>query len=141
VVVTSPNPLALKEASYFCERLREFEMPLAAVVVNRVHESALGDAGLRANLQERLREQGRGEVLEEAIAAAGDAPELIDPLLRAFVDHELQAAGDHLRIDTLRAGAAKGVTVAEVPQFSRDVYDLSGLKRVADTLFGGQERE
>lgn len=142
VVVTSPNPLALKEASFFCERLREFSMPLETVIVNRVHASALSDETLRTRLQARLREQGRNRVLEEAISSVRgrlDTPELLDPLLRAFVDHELQAAGDRLRIETLRAGAAKGLTVAEVPQFAKDVYDLSGLKRIADQLFGPEE--
>src|SRR5690606_30132590 len=36
LVVTAPEPDALREASYFLDRLREDAMPLAGLVVNRV---------------------------------------------------------------------------------------------------------
>jgi anion-transporting ArsA/GET3 family ATPase len=39
-VVAAPEPDALREASYFVERFAEERMPLAGLVVNRVHESA-----------------------------------------------------------------------------------------------------
>jgi anion-transporting ArsA/GET3 family ATPase len=38
LIVASPEPDALREASYFIERLAEDRMPLAGLVVNRVHE-------------------------------------------------------------------------------------------------------
>ena len=41
VVVASPEPDALREASYFVDRLVEEDMPLAGVVVNRVHRSTV----------------------------------------------------------------------------------------------------
>ncbi len=37
VVVAAPEPAAMREASYFVERLAGEEMPLAGLVVNRVH--------------------------------------------------------------------------------------------------------
>jgi anion-transporting ArsA/GET3 family ATPase len=40
VVVAAPERDALREASYFVERLAEESMPLAGLVVNRVHRSA-----------------------------------------------------------------------------------------------------
>ena len=40
LVVAAPEPDALREASYFVERLAEDGMPLAGLVVNRVHASA-----------------------------------------------------------------------------------------------------
>lgn len=39
VVVAAPERDAMREASYFVERLAEERMPLAGLVVNRVHES------------------------------------------------------------------------------------------------------
>ena len=39
VVIAAPEPDALREASYFVERLADERMPLAGLIVNRVHRS------------------------------------------------------------------------------------------------------
>ena len=39
LVVATPEPDALREASYFVERLSEDRMPLAGLILNRVHRS------------------------------------------------------------------------------------------------------
>ena len=39
LVIATPEPDALREASYFVERLSQDRMPLAGLVVNRVHRS------------------------------------------------------------------------------------------------------
>lgn len=138
VVVTSPQPLPLAEAGFFCDRLRELEMRLDAVVVNRVQPSAVEGDGPREDVRARLRAKGPHEVVREAEAAAraaGDAPALLGAALRAFVDQELHAAGDRLRIEGLAQGPGKGVLVREVPSFSRDVHDIDGLRRLVEELF------
>ena len=43
VVVAAPERDALREAAYFVERLAAERMPLAGLVVNRVHRTAAGD--------------------------------------------------------------------------------------------------
>lgn len=130
LVVTSPQPLPLSEASYFCDRLREFELPLEAVIVNRVNQSSLTGAPAAA-LRGRLDAQGPRPILEEALAAGGGE---LEPTVRAFLDQELLAAGDRTRIEALRVGSAKDALVHEVPRFSHDVHDLTGLKLVVDHL-------
>src|SRR6266487_2632322 len=42
LVVAAPEPDALREASYFVERLDSERMPLAGLILNRVHTSAAG---------------------------------------------------------------------------------------------------
>src|SRR6201986_2891463 len=42
LVVAAPEPDALREASYFVERLDAERMPLAGLVLNRVHKSPAG---------------------------------------------------------------------------------------------------
>ncbi|KWX09518.1 hypothetical protein TR74_09115, partial [Carbonactinospora thermoautotrophica] len=39
IVVAAPEPDALREAAYFVERLSQEQMPLAGLVVNRVHQT------------------------------------------------------------------------------------------------------
>ena len=48
LVVAAPEPDALREASYFVERLAAEQMPLAGLVLNRVHRTPLPDAVGRA---------------------------------------------------------------------------------------------
>ena len=143
VVVTSPQPLPLEEAGYLCDKLRELELRLDALVVNRVAPSALDDAAARAALQARLRTEGPKAMLEAAEQvppALGVVPAALGPALRAFMDQELHAAGDRGRIDKLVAGPASGVLVQEVPAFARDVYDLGGLSRIVERLTPGAVR-
>lgn len=137
VVVTSPQPLPLAEAGFFCERLREFQMRLDALIVNRVQPSTLDDAAARDALRARLRAKGPRAVLSEVEAAAGNGNgnALVGAALRAFLDQELHAAGDRLRIEGLASGPGRGVLVREVPSFARDVYDIAGLKQLVDHLF------
>lgn len=83
LVVAAPERDALREAAYFVERLAAEGMPLAGLVLNRVHGS--GAARLSAeraraaaeNLEEgRIVDQGRGkDGVREAAAPAGSSPD------------------------------------------------------------------
>ncbi|MCX4665497.1 AAA family ATPase [Streptomyces sp. NBC_01381] len=86
LVVASPERDALREAAYFVERLAADDMPLAGLVLNRVHSS--GAARLTAeralaaaeNLDEsRIVDQGDGKVggrtSYEALADSPETPE------------------------------------------------------------------
>lgn len=92
LVVASPERDALREAAYFVERLAADDMPLAGLVLNRVHGS--GAAQLSAeralaaaeNLEEsRIVDQGDGKVgvrdaREASHEAPGDSPEASEAL-------------------------------------------------------------
>ncbi|MGW6392339.1 ArsA family ATPase [Streptomyces sp. NPDC055103] len=83
LVVATPERDALREAAYFVERLAAEEMPLAGLVLNRVHGS--GAAGLSAeraraaaeNLDEgRMTDRGDGKTRRSGSPAT--SPELSD---------------------------------------------------------------
>ena len=84
VVVASPEPDALREASYFVDRLVEEDMPLAGVVVNRVHRSAVpqitavnalaaAEALEDGELSQRRRRRASAGVLRVHAATVDDA--------------------------------------------------------------------
>ncbi|MFB6948082.1 ArsA family ATPase [Streptomyces niveus] len=87
LVVAAPERDALREAAYFVERLAAEEMPLAGLVLNRVHGS--GAARLSAeraraaaeNLEEgRIVDQGHGKNgVREAASPAGSSPDSPGP--------------------------------------------------------------
>jgi anion-transporting ArsA/GET3 family ATPase len=120
VVVATPERDALREASYFVERLATEQMPLAGLVVNRVHRSAA--AGLTAP-----RSRAASEGLEPTSLTAG--------VLRLHAERlELSAREAHLQ--ERFSSAHPHVAVVEVAAQPGDVHDLDGL-RAAEQLLPG----
>ncbi len=124
VVVAAPERDALREAAYFVERLEQESMPLAGLVVNRVHRSA-----------------GSGLTAERSIAAAqqlesGGGHELASAVLRLHADRVALSARER-RLQERFSGAHPGVPVVEVAAQPGDVHDLDGLRAVGADLAGG----
>ncbi len=123
VVVASPEPDALREASYFVDRLSAESMPLAGMVLNRMRSS--GAPKLSAE---------RAEVAADALDEAG-GHEMTAAVLRVHAARARLAARDRRMRDRF-ASAHPDVPVAEVPAMSTDVHDLDGLRRVGAALAG-----
>jgi anion-transporting ArsA/GET3 family ATPase len=124
VVVAAPERDALREAAYFVERLAEEQMPLAGLVVNRVHRS--GTAVLTP---------------ERALAGAQSLDEqggheLTAAVLRLHADRVSLAARER-RLQERFCGAHPGVPVVEVAALPGDVHDLDGLRAVGEDLASG----
>ncbi|MAQ18505.1 MAG: anion-transporting ATPase [Sandaracinus sp.] len=124
VVVTSPAPMAIREAFFFSDRLRELGMRRDGVVVNGVHyllsEPSAKEETLRAAVAEALPEV--------------DPDSAVDRMSRALEDERLRAVADRIESDRLRARVGKETTFVEVPAFEEDVHDLRALARVASHL-------
>ncbi len=124
VVVAAPEPDALREASYFVERLSAERMPLAGLVVNRVHRTVVGDLPA-----------ARAEAAADALAAKPDDPatRLAEAALR--VHAELAAAAEHdARMTRRFAAAHPRVALVSVPALPADVHDLDGLRQIGTLL-------
>ncbi|MCW2777356.1 MAG: putative anion-transporting ATPase [Frankiales bacterium] len=126
VVVAAPERDALREAAYFVERLAEERMPLAGLVVNRVHRTAAGvltaDRALAA--AERLEASGG------SATTAG--------VLRVHAERAALAVRE-ARLQQRFTGAHPAVPVVEVAAQAGDVHDLDGLRSVGADLAGGAE--
>ena len=120
LVVSAPEPDALREASYFVSRLDSDGMPLAGLVLNRMHSTAA--ASLTAE-----RSLAAAETLEEtgSTLAAG--------VLRVHAER-IQLAGREQRLRARFTSAHPQVAVAEIPAQASDVHDLAGLRRVGNDL-------
>ncbi|HVF03704.1 MAG TPA: ArsA-related P-loop ATPase [Frankiaceae bacterium] len=125
VVVASPDPPALREAAYFVERLSTERMPLACVVVNRVHRVAATQVSAE-------RAVATAEVLAER-GVRGPAA----GLLRLYADRVALAAAERRSIRAFAAGQAD-VPLVEVPAMATDVHDVAGLRRIGAELAGGE---
>ena len=120
-MVATPERDALREASYFVERLATEQMPLAGLVVNRVHHSAA--AGLTA---------------QKSLAAAEelDPTSLTAGVLRLHAER-LALSQREARLQERFTSAHPSVAVVEVAAQPGDVHDLDGLRSVGADLAAG----
>ncbi len=121
VLVATPEPAALREASYFAERLAEESMPLAGIVLNRVHTTAV--PGLSAS---------------RALSAAEELPEQehdTAAVLRLHAERIATAARES-RLAERFTRAHPEVRAARVPALPADVHDLDGLRQIGRQLAG-----
>jgi anion-transporting ArsA/GET3 family ATPase len=127
VVVAAPEPDALREASYFVERLSAERMPLAGLIVNRMHHTVPTDGPpLSAARAEAAADSLDGKQPSEA----GD---LAVAALR--VHAEMAAAAEHdARMARRFVAAHPNVAVAPVPALPADVHDLDGLRTIGELL-------
>jgi anion-transporting ArsA/GET3 family ATPase len=125
VVVATPEPDALREASYFVDRLSAEGMPLAGLVVNRTHPPAT--TALSAT-----RAEGAAE---EVLEADGPDAELAAAALRVHSERMVLAAREQHMADRFTS-AHPEVAVRTVPAAAGDVHDLDGLRTMGAELTG-----
>ncbi|TDQ55372.1 ArsA family ATPase [Actinorugispora endophytica] len=121
VVVAVPEGDALREASYFVERLDAERMPLAGLVLNRTHRA----------LAPRL-SAARGTAAAEALEESGDHP-LAASVLRLHAER-VQTQARELRLRERFTTAHPGIGVVEVPARPEDVHDIDGLRGIGRSL-------
>jgi anion-transporting ArsA/GET3 family ATPase len=126
LVVAAPEPDALREASYFVERLSEEQMPLAGVVVNRIRRVSAVDGATPLTA-------ARAELAADTLTDNDEASALARAAL--LVHAEIAAAAEHDARMTRRFQAAHPeVPVASVTALPSDVHDLEGLRTIGDLL-------
>jgi len=127
LVVAAPEPDALREAAYFVERLSEERMPLAGLIVNRVHRAPGG----KLSGDQAMAGAERLEDLDEDDSAS----EVTAGLLRLHADRvRIVDRESHLR--RRFAAAHPEVPTAVMPALATDVHDLDGLRLVGGLLAG-----
>ncbi|WP_433032718.1 ArsA family ATPase [Actinomycetospora sp. CA-053990] len=120
VVVAAPEPDALREASYFVERLSSERMPLAGLVLNRTHPVHATLSGARAREGAETLESARGDELAAAV-------------LRLHADR-VETAERERRVLGRFTRAHPTVPIIDVPAMSTDVHDLDGLREIGRRL-------
>ncbi|MGV9801817.1 ArsA family ATPase [Mycobacterium sp. NPDC003449] len=125
VVVSAAEPDALREASFFVDRLAGERMPLAGLILNRTHPTL---CDLHAEKAE-----------EAADTLSADDPEsLTAGVLRVHAERA-QTAKRELRLLSRFTGANPHVAIVGVPSLPFDVSDLEALRAIADQITGVAE--
>ncbi len=121
VVIAAPERDALREASYFVERLEADAMPLAGLVLNRVQTTKVPDLDAATATAAAAR-------LE-----AGKATSVTAALLRIHADRVATLARQKRLAERFTA-AHRNVAVAAVPALPGDVADLAGLRQIGASM-------
>src|SRR6266516_3258461 len=157
LVIATPEPDALREASYFVERLSEDRMPLAGLILNRVHpspaarlsaarslaaaEALQAAAGMDGNGANGNGADGNGSRPEALNGGAGDAAEgahhpLAVTALRLHAER-MQLAAAERRLAQRFTAAHPGVPTVRIPAQPQDVHDLAGLRIIGESFAAG----
>ncbi|MFI9360379.1 ArsA family ATPase [Kitasatospora sp. NPDC053057] len=130
LVVAAPERDALREAAYFVDRLAADRMPLAGLVLNRVHSTGAPQLTAERALAaaEALEENGSEHSSPEAeLLAAG--------LLRLHAER-MQIMGRERRTRDRFVSVYPDVPIVEVAALPGDVHDLDGLRAIGERLSG-----
>jgi anion-transporting ArsA/GET3 family ATPase len=137
VLVSSPEELALEDAEYLTDRMNGLDMPLRAVVLNRVHAEFTAPIDRREFPSGEIRDEDQERVAGLLVRAGIGPAELAKRLAANFVDYQTLARGDGLRVEQFVDGLPSGVPVVQIPVFSADLHDVGGLCRTHPYLFEG----
>ncbi len=118
LVIAAPENDALREASYFVERLERDGMPLAGLVLNRVHRSPAARLSAARSLAAAETLQGLDD---------GESTALGITALRLHAERMRRAESER-RLARRFTAAHPLVPVARVPAQPDDVHDLNGLR-------------
>lgn len=132
VLVASPEPMAVREALAFHERLVQAGMPFVGFVVNKIHVARPITATV-AHVEHALAEHAGVAALGLSQTSRTMAAQA---LLAAHAELETLATADRAAIGQLQtAGGANGLLV-EVPLQRDDVHDVDRLVALETWLLG-----
>jgi anion-transporting ArsA/GET3 family ATPase len=124
LVVAAPEADALREASYFVERLNAERMPLAGLVVNRA-----------TTAPDTLSAEQAVSAAERLVADDAHGHSTTIGVLRLHADRMRRVARERRMRQRFQA-AHPDVPTVVVPALSTDVHDLDGLREVGGLLAG-----
>ncbi len=127
-VVSTPEPDALREASFFVDRLTQERMPLAGLILNRTHPTLCAlPVGRAIDGVETLQSAAQTVTADDGSAA------LTAAVLKIHIDRTGTAKRE-VRLLSRFTGANPHVAVVGAPSLPFDVSDLDALRVVADQL-------
>jgi anion-transporting ArsA/GET3 family ATPase len=132
VLVASPEPMAVREALAFHERLTSAGMPFVGFVVNKVYLSRPVTAAQAAIEAALAAHPGVGK-----LALSGTTRTMAaQALLAAHTEIETLAAADKRVLEQLRTAGGAAALLALVPMQRDDVHDVDRLVALERFLLG-----
>jgi len=131
VVVTTLEQGPFAEAEFFCAKLREFKMPLRAIVVNRVLPDVFRDSSGVAAATTLVEDPKVAAALSDELhlRVSTDTARFVG---RTFLNRNTLAQREARQL--AKIGRIGDVPIVRMPLFSEEVSELGGLVRIAKAL-------
>ncbi|MFD2766718.1 ArsA family ATPase [Micromonospora eburnea] len=121
LLVAAPEPDAVREAAYFAGRLRDERMPLAGLVLNRVHRPVVPELSAADSMAAAVR-----------LAQEGGHAGTVE-VLRAHAALAQQAVREQ-RVAARFTEAFPAVPAVSVTAQPADVHDVDGLRTIGEAI-------
>lgn len=124
VLVASPEPMSVREALYFHERLKTANMPFVGFAINKVHDRAPLITSDRSNVEALLSR----EPVVAALGLSGTSVRIAaEAFLGAHASIEARAQADQLSLAKLRSAGGPDAVLVTVPFLRGDIHDVERL--------------
>jgi anion-transporting ArsA/GET3 family ATPase len=120
LLVTSPQALVVSEALYFYQKIREYKLPFAGFIVNRVHQ----DSHLTETFPSMIKNLPRLHLDETQK----------NKLLKILNAYENLVTQDQKQLGLLKEKLEDREELTLIPHLETDVHDLAGLAQVGNYL-------
>ncbi len=120
LLVTSPQPAVISEAIFFYEKLKEFELPFAGFILNRVYP----DLFTKTSRQSLARKIAQWKLTQEE-------KEKMELLLKTY---SILIDRDQSEIARLKDHISPKTPLTLIPRLENDVHDLGGLAELGEYL-------
>jgi anion-transporting ArsA/GET3 family ATPase len=136
IVVSTLEAVPLREAEFFAQALSDRRLHLGAIVLNKVLPGYLRDPkGAQVAVAMRDRSDELAEELAPKVrdADASQIRRVLVEIAQSYLDYRLAAQREAEQQSEL---ATMPEALVTVPHFDTDVYDLAGLLRLGERLWG-----
>lgn len=141
LLITSPEDITIEESRYFYDKLIEYEMPFCGLIVNKVHPNLTSDADVERVLAEEGVEKLANKIGISLAKTADErrAMQAVAASIAANLNNYRNLAEiDAENIRALTEHIDGGTAFRTVPFFDTDVYDIEGLMRINNYVFGAE---
>jgi len=119
LLVTAPQGMVVPEAVFFHEKIKEYKLPFAGFIVNRVH----GKIDFPKNFS------NFSKLFQKELDDS-----LIQKLFEMFSSYDSLVKQDQRLLDLLETKLKKRESLTLIPYFETDVHDLAGLAKIGEYL-------
>jgi anion-transporting ArsA/GET3 family ATPase len=133
LVIASPEPDALREASYFVERLASEQMPMAGLVLNRVHDLPAARLSAARSLAAAETLQAADDDRAEGAQDGAGGHALAVAALRLHAGR-MELAASERRLAEHFTAAHPHIPVVQIPAQPEDVHDMDGLAAIGESF-------
>ncbi len=120
LLVTAPQGMVVPEALYFHQKIKEYKLPFAGFIVNRVHQD-LKPSFSKAEIEKSLKKTKLNA-------------EQISSLMEMMDQYKKLIAQDHQHLEVLEEKLRKKESITLIPYLDTDIHDLAGLAKIGEYL-------